>query len=142
MTLAPFIIFIGAFLTLVAVPFAENLVVSDFNIGVFYIMATSSFGVIGIILAGWSSNNKWSLYGAMRAAAQIISYEIPIGLSFFITGDCCGSLNLGDIVSWQADNRWLILHSPFTFVAFAIFFISVVAETNRYHLIFPRLNLN
>ncbi len=131
MTLAPFIIFIGAFLTLVAVPFAENLVVSDFNIGVFYIMATSSFGVIGIILAGWASNNKWSLYGAMRAAAQIISYEIPIGLSFLLPVIVAGSLNLGDIVSWQADNRWFILHSPFTFVAFAIFFISVVAETNR-----------
>jgi NADH-quinone oxidoreductase subunit H len=131
MTLAPFIIFIGAFLTLVAVPFAENLVVSDFNIGVFYIMAISSFGVIGIILAGWSSNNKWSLYGAMRAAAQIISYEIPIGLSLLLVVIVVGSLNLGDIVNWQAENRWFILHSPFAFIAFFIYFISTVAETNR-----------
>ena len=131
MTLAPFIIFIGAFLTLVAVPFAENLVVSDFNIGVFYIMAISSFGVIGIILAGWSSNNKWSLYGAMRAAAQIISYEIPIGLSLLLVVIVVGSLNLGDIVNWQAENRWFILHSPFSFIAFFIYFISTVAETNR-----------
>ena len=80
MLLAPFIIFIGAFLTFIAIPFSEKLVVSDFNIGILYVIAMSSVGVIGIILAGWASNNKWSLYGAMRAAAQIISYEIPIGL--------------------------------------------------------------
>jgi len=131
MLLAPFIIFIGAFVTFVAIPFSENLVVSDFNIGIFYIMAMSSVGVIGIILAGWSSNNKWSLYGAMRAAAQIISYEIPIGLSLLLVVIVAGSLNLGDIVQWQSNHRWFILHSPFTFIAFFIYFISVVAETNR-----------
>jgi len=131
MILAPFIIFTGAFLTFVGLPFSENLVISDFNIGVFYIVAMSSVGVIGIILAGWSSNNKWSLYGAMRAAAQIISYEIPIGLSLLLVVLVAGSLNFGDIVQWQADNRWFIFHSPFSFLAFFIFFISVVAETNR-----------
>tara|TARA_B100000029_G_C17386367_1_gene891754 strand:- start:239 stop:1024 length:786 start_codon:yes stop_codon:yes gene_type:complete len=131
MILAPFIIFTGAFLTFVGLPFAENLIISDFNIGVFYIVAMSSVGVIGIILAGWSSNNKWSLYGAMRAAAQIISYEIPIGLSLLLVVLVAGSLNFGDIVQWQADNRWFIFHSPFSFLAFFIFFISVVAETNR-----------
>ena len=131
MLLAPFIIFIGAFVTFVAIPFSENLVVSDFNIGIFYIMAMSSVGVIGIILAGWSSNNKWSLYGAMRAAAQIISYEIPIGLSLLLVVIVDGSLNLGDIVQWQSNHRWFILHSPFTFIAFFIYFISVVAETDR-----------
>ena len=131
MLLAPFVIFIGAFLTWIAIPLSENLVVSDFNIGIFYIMAMSSVGVIGIILAGWSSNNKWSLYGAMRAAAQIISYEIPIGLSLLLVVIVTGSLNLGDIVQWQSDHRWFILHSPFTLVAFFIYFISVLAETNR-----------
>jgi len=131
MLLAPFVIFIGAFLTWIAIPLSENLVVSDFNIGIFYIIAMSSVGVIGIILAGWSSNNKWSLYGAMRAAAQIISYEIPIGLSLLLVVIVTGSLNLGDIVQWQADHRWFIVHSPFTFIAFCIYFISVVAETNR-----------
>ena len=92
-------------------------------------MAMSSVGVIGLIIAGWSSNNKWSLYGSMRAAAQI-GYEIPIGLSLLLVVLVVGSLNLGDIVQWQAENRWFIFHSPFTFVAF-LFFISVVAETNR-----------
>ena len=78
----------------------------------------SSIGVIGVILAGWSSNNKWSLYGSMRAAAQIISYEIPIGLSLLLVVLVAGRLHLGDIVQWQADHRWFIFHSPFTFLAF------------------------
>jgi NADH-quinone oxidoreductase subunit H len=84
-----------------------------------------------VILAGWSSNNKWSLYGAMRSAAQIISYEIPIGLTLLLIVIVCGSLQISDIVSWQANHRWFIIHSPFTFIAFFIYFISVVAETNR-----------
>jgi len=131
MILAPFIIVTGALLTFIAVPFAESLVISDFNIGIFYIVAMSSVGVIGIILAGWSSNNKWSLYGAMRAAAQIISYEIPIGLSLLLVVLVVGSLHMGDIVQWQADHRWFIFHSPFSFIAFFIYYISTLAETNR-----------
>ena len=131
MIIAPFIIFTGALLTFIGLPLSENIVVSDFNIGIFYIIAMSSVGVIGIILAGWSSNNKWSLYGAMRAAAQIVSYEIPIGLSLLLVVLVSGSLHLGNIVQWQADHRWFIFHSPFTFLAFFIYFISTVAETNR-----------
>jgi len=131
MVLSPFIIFAGALLTFIAIPFSPSLVISDFNIGIFYIIAMSSVGVIGIILAGWSSNNKWSLYGAMRAAAQIISYEIPIGLSLLLVVLVTGSLNIGDVVLWQENNRWFIFHSPFIFVSFFIFFVSVVAETNR-----------
>jgi len=131
MILAPFIIFIGAFLTFIGVPFSEGLIISDFNIGILYVIAMSSVGVIGIILAGWSSNNKWSLYGAMRAAAQIISYEIPIGLSLILVVIVVGSLEMSQIVQWQADNRWFIIHSPFTLLGFCIYFISGVAETNR-----------
>ncbi len=131
MILAPFIIFISAFLTFMAVPLSSVFVISDFNIGLFYIVAMSSVVVIGIILAGWASNNKWSLYGAMRSAAQIISYEIPIGLSLLLPVLAVGSLHIGDIVDWQSDNRWFIFHSPFAFIAFFIYFISGVAETNR-----------
>ena len=131
MILAPFIIFTAAFLTFIGVPFSDGIVISDFNIGIVYILAMSSVGVVGIILTGWSSNNKWSLYGAMRSAAQIISYEIPIGLTALLVIMIAGSLNLHDIVQWQADNRWIIIHSPFTFIAFFIFFTSLLAETNR-----------
>ena len=131
MFISPFIIVIGAILTFIGVPFTDGLIVSDFNIGILYIIAMSSVGVIGIILAGWSSNNKWSLYGAMRAAAQIISYEIPVGLSLLLIVIVCGSLQVSEIVNWQAQHRWFIFHSPFAFIAFFIYFISVVAETNR-----------
>ena len=131
MIIAPFIIFMGALLTFIGIPFSEGLIISDFNIGIFYVIAMSSVGVIGIILAGWSSNNKWSLYGAMRSAAQIISYEIPLGLCILLPVLVVGSLEISEIVNWQANHRWFILHSPFTFIAFFIFFISGLAETNR-----------
>ena len=131
MIVAPFIIFTGAFLTFVGLPISESIVISNFNIGIFYIIAMSSVGVIGIILAGWSSNNKWSLYGAMRAAAQMISYEIPIALSLILVVIVSGHLDFYGIINWQAENRWFIIHSPFAFLGFIIYFISVVAETNR-----------
>ena len=88
-------------------------------------------GVIGIILPGWASNNKWSLYGAMRSAAQIISYELPLGLSLLLVVMVVGSLQFHDIVAWQEEHRWFLIHSPFTMVAFLIFFMSGVAEVNR-----------
>ncbi|SVD12190.1 uncharacterized protein METZ01_LOCUS365044, partial [marine metagenome] len=90
--MAPFILFTACFVAFAALPFNEHLVAADFNIGLFYILAMGSVGVIGIILAGYSSNNKWSLYGAMRSAAQIISYEIPAGLSLLTVIMLSGSL--------------------------------------------------
>ncbi len=131
MIFSPFFIFLAPFLTFIGLPLYENIVISDFNIGILYILAISSVGVIGIILAGWSSNNKWSLYGAMRSAAQIISYEIPIALSIMAVILVVGSLRINDIVLWQEENRWFIFHSPFMFLAAFIYLISVVAETNR-----------
>jgi len=128
---APFIIFGAAFCVFVGLPVGYGLVISDFNIGVFYVTAVSSIGVIGIILTGWASNNKWSLYGAMRSAAQMVSYELPLGLSLLVVIMVVGSLQFHDIVTWQEQHRWFIVHSPFTAVAFLIFFISGVAEANR-----------
>ncbi len=128
---APFIIFGAAFCVFVGLPVGYGLVISDFNIGVFYVTAVSSIGVIGIILTGWASNNKWSLYGAMRSAAQIVSYELPLGLSLLVVIMVVGSLQFHDIVAWQEHHRWFIVHSPFAAVAFMIFFISGVAEVNR-----------
>ena len=107
------------------------------NIGIFYILAVSSLGVIGIILAGWSSNNKWSLYGAMRSAAQIVSYEIPAALSIVAVIMLTSTMSMQGIIQYQSGvvwgflPNWLLFNNPFTFLAFIIFFISGVAECNR-----------
>ena len=129
--LGPFILFGAAFLAFIGLPVGYGLVISDFNIGVFYVTAISSVGVIGIILSGWASNNKWSLYGAMRSAAQIISYELPVGMSLLLVVMVAGSLQFSEIVLWQEQHRWFLVHSPFTVVAFVIFLISGLAEVNR-----------
>jgi len=131
--MAPFMIFIGAFIAFVAIPFGETLIIADLNIGIFYLLAVGSLAVIALILAGWSSNNKWSLYGGMRSAAQIISYEIPAGVSIVIVIMLTGTLNMQDIIKYQDGGlfNWIIFANPFTFIAFFIYFISGIAETNR-----------
>ena len=134
---APFIIFIGAFLGIAVLPFSSVIQVVDVNIGVFYIIAVGSIGVHGIVMAGWASNNKWSLYGAMRSAAQIISYEIPAGLSIIVPIMMAGTMNLQSMIEFQSGTvwgilpNWILFNNPFSFLAFFIFFISAVAETNR-----------
>ena len=134
---APFIIFIGAFLGIAVLPFSSVIQVVDVNIGVFYIIAVGYIGVHGIVMAGWASNNKWSLYGAMRSAAQIISYEIPAGLSIIVPIMMAGTMNLQSMIEFQSGTvwgilpNWIIFNNPFSFLAFFIFFISAVAETNR-----------
>ncbi len=135
--LAPFILFVGSFVAFAGLPFNEHVVAADFNLGIFYILAMGSVGVIGVILAGYSSNNKWSLYGAMRSAAQIVSYEIPAGLSLLAVIMLTGSLAFRDIVAAQTGTtlavlpNWFIFDNPFTFFAFWLFFIAGVAEVNR-----------
>ena len=135
--LAPFIFFIGSFIAFAALPFSRSILAADFNIGIFYIVAVNSIGVVGIILAGYSSNNKWSLYGAIRSAAQIISYEIPVGLSILTVVMLTGSLAMQDIIHAQAGvvwgflPNWFVFNNPFTFIAFFLLFISGVAEVNR-----------
>ena len=134
---APFIIFIGAFLGIAVLPFSSVIQVVDVNIGVFYIIAVGSIGVHGIVMAGWASNNKWSLYGAMRSAAQIISYEIPAGLSIIVPIMMAGTMNLQSMIEFQSGTvwgilpNWIIFNNPFSFLAFFIFFISGLAECNR-----------
>ncbi len=131
--LAPYIIFACSFAVFAAIPFGQDILVSDFNIGIFYIMAISSVIVMGVIMAGWSSNSKWSLLGSLRSAAQIVSYEIPLGLSILTVIMLVGSLSMKDIVDSQNNGifTWLIFRTPFTFIAFFIFFISSIAEVNR-----------
>jgi len=129
--LAPFIVMIAAMLLLAPIAFANNFQIWDVNIGVLYIIAISSVSVIGILMAGWASNNKYSLLGAMRSGAQIVSYELSAGLSIMTIVILTGSLKITDIVNSQADGWWIFKgHLP-VWISFIIFIIAVTAETNR-----------
>ena len=128
---ASFFVIIGSICTFAALPFAKGLQAVDFNVGVFYILAISSLGVIGILLAGWSSNSKYSMIGAMRSGAQLISYEITSGLSLMVIVMFSGSMQLSEIVEQQAE-CWFIFkgHIP-ACIAFLAYLIAGHAETNR-----------
>lgn len=129
--LAPYIIMIAAFMAISALPFAKGLQALDFDIGILYVSAISSLGVVGILIAGWSSDNKYSLIGALRSGAQIISYELSVGLSLLTIVVLTGSLQLSTIVESQANGWWIFKgHLP-AFIAFIIFLIASTAETNR-----------
>ena len=129
--LAPFIVIIASFMAIGALPFAKGLQAIDLNIGVFYLMAVSSMGVIGVLLAGWSSNNKYSLIGAMRSGAQIVSYELSVGLALVTIVILAGTMQLSEIVEAQR-NCWFIVkgHIP-AIIAFVVYIVAGTAETNR-----------
>jgi NADH-quinone oxidoreductase subunit H len=131
--MAPFIVFLGAFAAYVVIPFGAASFVTDLNIGILYVVALGSLSVVGIIMAGWASNNKYSLYGGMRAAAQIISYEIPAAVALMTVIIPVGSLSMVDIVNAQKGGvqNWFLFRNPFTFLAFFIYFIASLAEVNR-----------
>jgi NADH-quinone oxidoreductase subunit H len=132
--LAPVIVFAATLAAFAVLPFGQNLVASDLNVGVLYVIAISSFVVVGIILAGWASNNKWSLLGAMRSAAQVVSFEVPATLAVLAAIMTVGSMNLGAIVNYQVGgiHKWLVWQFfPFNFIAFIIYFVASLAEVNR-----------
>ena len=129
--LAPFIVMIVAMLILAPIPFAKGFQIWDINIGVLYVSAVSSVSVIGVLMAGWASNNKYSLLGAMRSGAQIVSYELSAGLSIISIVVLTGSLQISDIIASQQNGWWIFKgHIP-AIIAFVIFIIAVTAETNR-----------
>jgi len=129
--LAPFIVMIVSMVILAPLMFAKNFQIWDINIGILFITAISSVSVIGILMAGWASNNKYSLLGAMRSGAQIVSYELSAGLSVLCIVVLTGSLRISDIINSQADGWWIFKgHIPII-IAFVIFIIAVTAETNR-----------
>lgn len=129
--LAPFVVMIVAMLLLAPIAFAKGFQIWDINIGVLFISAVSSLSVIGILMAGWASNNKYSLLGAMRSGAQIVSYELSAGLSVLSIVVLTGSLRLSDIIASQENGWWLFKgHIP-VIISFVIFLIAVTAETNR-----------
>lgn len=140
-TLAPLLVFVGAFMPFAALPFSQRWVVVDMSIGLFYILAFEAIEVIGILMAGWAPGSKWSLYGGMRLAAQMLSYEVPMGLCVMVIIILAGSLNLGEIVAWQSKDAfglenpwilgWAVFRSPAAFLAFIMFYIGALASTKR-----------
>src|SRR4249920_3448833 len=129
--LAPFLVIVVSMLILAPIAFAKNFQIWDLNIGVLYISAISSLSVVGILMAGWASNNKYSLLGAMRSGAQIVSYELSAGLSVLSIVVMTGSLSIQDIILSQENGWWIFkAHIP-ALISFVIFIIAVTAETNR-----------
>ncbi len=125
--LAPIITMTLALISWAVIPFGENQVLANINVGILYIFAVSSLGVYGIIMGGWASNSKYPFLGAIRSAAQMVSYEVSIGIIIINVLLCVGSLNLNDIVLAQKE-MWFIIP---LFPMFVVFFISALAETNR-----------
>lgn len=129
--LAPYLVVIASMLTFACLPWGNGLQVIDFNIGIFFVMAASSIGVLGILLAGWSSNNKYTLIGAMRSGAQMVSYELSVGLCILTMTVLSGTMSITGIVEAQSDGWFLFKgHIP-AFIAFVIYLIAANAETNR-----------
>ncbi len=128
--IAPMITFMTALVAWAVVPFDEGWVIADINVGILYLFAISSLGVYGIIIAGWASNSKYAFLGALRSAAQMVSYEVSIGFVLITVLLCVGSLNLSDVVVAQSGGIWRWFFLPLL-PMFVIFFVSALAETNR-----------
>jgi NADH-quinone oxidoreductase subunit H len=130
---APYFSMVGLLLPFVVMPFGESVVATNMNVGVFYIMAVTAFVVVGILVSGWSSNSNWALFGAVRGAAQVISYEIPAGIALMVPVLMAGSLSMQDIVRAQGGMPWdwFVFRNPAAFIAFFISVTSSLAEGNR-----------
>ncbi len=131
--LAPYLVMLAFVLPWAVMPFSSDLILADLNVGILYMTAVTALTVVGVLMAGWSSNDKWSLIGGIRSAAQIVSYEIPAGLSIFPVVLITGTLSMQGIIKAQgwAPNNWFLFNNPFTFAAANILFISALAEGNR-----------
>ncbi len=131
--IAPFVAFCAAFTGFIALPFAQGVVAQPLNVGAFFVLAVLSSEVFGVLLAGYSSANKWSLFGGVREAAQVVSYEIPRSLCVLVPVCIAGTLNLNTIATQQEGFfwNWYVFHDPFTFVAFFVFFIVATASCKR-----------
>lgn len=138
-TIAPLLAMIPALLTIAVIPFGSNIlgelsVIANLNIGILFIFSVSSLGVYGIVLAGWASNSKYPFLGGMRSSAQMISYEVCMGLSVVTVFMQSGNLNLMDVVLYQSHHGWLVFYQP---LSFFLFLVSAFAETNRLPFDFP-----
>jgi NADH-quinone oxidoreductase subunit H len=131
--LAPYIAFCGSFVAFLALPFGNSIVAAELNVAAFFILAVLSSEVFGIILAGYGSGSKWSLFGGIREAAQVVSYEVPRAICVLLPVILAGTLNLNTIANQQAGGiwNWYIFHDPFTFAAFWVFFTCATASCKR-----------
>jgi len=130
---APYFVVWGIVATFVVIPFSNYLIIADMNVGILYLTAVTALVVVGVLMAGWASNNKWSLIGGIRSAAQIISYEIPASLALLPVVLLTGTLSTQGIIRAQgwAPWDWFAFHNPFTFVAAFMFYVAALAEGNR-----------
>ncbi|MDP8255723.1 MAG: NADH-quinone oxidoreductase subunit NuoH [Candidatus Alcyoniella australis] len=135
--LAPSITMSCTLAIIAVIPFTENAVIADFNVGLLYLLAVSSLAVYGIVLAGWSSNSKYSLLGGLRSSAQMISYELAIGLSVALVVMLSGSFNLSQVIAEQQVHWNLWKYPPLGLIGFFVFYIAMLAETNRAPFDFP-----
>ncbi len=133
--LAPYLAFAPALMAFLFLAWSRDLsgLTSTINVGVFFLLATLGVEVLGVILAGWASNNKWSVYGAMREACQMVSYEIPLGLSIITAIMVAGTLNLYTISLQQGAglHQWLLFHDPFNMIAFGLYYVAALASCKR-----------
>lgn len=131
--LAPYISFAASFAAYLALPFASGWAGREVNTAAFFVLAILGLEVFGVILAGYASGSKWSLFGGMREAAQVVSYEVPLGLCVIVPVMICGTMNLTTIADMQAGglNNWLVFNDPFTFCIFWVFFTCAMASVNR-----------
>ncbi len=132
--LAPYIVFTGSYAAYAAIPFSAAYVGAEINLALFYVIAVSSLVVVGLLMAGWASNNKWSFLGSLRSAAQIVSYEVPVALSLLAVVMVTGTFDLQEINRMQSGSifQWLVFAKfPLLLVAFLIYFVGSLAEVNR-----------
>lgn len=131
--LAPILCMVGVFATLAVMPFSSGFMLADLNVGLFYLVGMASLVGVGVFLGGYASNSKWSMLGGMRGASQIISYEIPSTITMISIVLLAGGLSMGTLIGGQGGlpHQWYILHNPFAFMGFFVFFIASLAETNR-----------
>ncbi len=127
-TLAPWMVYMAAAMSMLVIPFAPGAIASNMNIGIVYFFAVLGLSVVGLLVAGWASYNKYSLLGGLRSAAQMVSYEIPLTLSIVGAVVLAGTLNFSEVIAWQRENVWLFVAQP---VGVAIFYVASLAEVNR-----------
>ncbi len=131
--LAPYLMAMGVFAGWAVLPFSHRFIGADLNIGVLYVLGITSISVVGILMSGWASNSKWSLFGGMRAAAQIVSYEIPTAMSVMPAVMLAGTMSTQGLIRAQGGEpwNWFVFHSPMMFILFFVYFISALAEGSR-----------